>query len=236
MENFSWKCPHCNRDVTITKHDVSQMLHVNDIENSVGRHSLQSTFIVCPNPDCKKYVLECTLWKTIYDKRIYEEYCVKKIREWNLVPPSNAKPFPDYIPAAIRADYEEACLIKDLSPKAAATLARRCLQGIIRDFWEVKCGSLNKEIEAIKDKVDLLTWEAIDAVRKVGNIGAHMEKDINLIVDIEPNEVELLISLIETLFKDWYMAREEQRARLEEISNIAQNKDEKRKENSKEND
>lgn len=56
-------------------------------------------------------------------------------REWHLIPPSGAKAFPDFVPAAIRADYEEACLIVDLSPKASATLSRRALQGMIRDFW-----------------------------------------------------------------------------------------------------
>jgi hypothetical protein len=151
------------------------------------------------------------------------------LHRWNLIPPSSAKPFPDYIPKAILADYEEACLIRDLSPKASATLARHCLQGIIRDFWEVKPGRLYDEIDAIKDKVDPLTWNAIDAVRKVGNIGAHMEKDINLIVDVEPNEAELLINLIETLLKDWYIAREERRARLLAITGIAEDKEQKRK-------
>ncbi|MCP1830281.1 hypothetical protein ACVIHH_005106 [Bradyrhizobium sp. USDA 4518] len=34
--------------------------------------------------------------------------------------------------------------------------------------------------------------DAIDAVRIVGNIGAHMEKDVNLIVDIEPGEAQML--------------------------------------------
>lgn len=51
--------------------------------------------------------------------------------------------------------------------------------------------------------------EAIDAVCKVGNIGAHMEKDIDLIVDVDPNEAELLINLIETRFQYWYVNREE---------------------------
>ena len=32
-------------------------------------------------------------------------------------------------------------------------------------------------------------WQAIDAVRSIGNIGAHMEKDINLIVDVDPEEL-----------------------------------------------
>ena len=54
-----------------------------------------------------------------------------------------------------------------------------------------------------------MTWDAIDAVRKVGNIGAHIEKDINVIIDVEPREAELLIGLIEMLLKDWYVVREE---------------------------
>ena len=92
-----------------------------------------------------------------------------------------AKVFPDYVPAAIRADYLEACLVRDLSPKASATLSRRCLQGMIRDFWGIKKARLIDEIEALKDKTDELTWEAIDSVRSIGNIGAHMQKDIDLI-------------------------------------------------------
>jgi hypothetical protein len=147
-----------------------------------------------------------------------------------LVPYSNAKPFPGYIPRPILQDYEEACLIRDLSAKASATLARRCLQGIIRDFWSVKPGRLVDEIESIKEKVDPLTWDAIDAVRKVGNIGAHMEKDINLILDVEPAEANLLLNLIETLLKDWYITREERRSRLLAITEIAAGKKKKKTE------
>jgi len=153
------------------------------------------------------------------------------VKRWRLVPPSNAKVFPDYIPKPVIEDYTEACLIKENSPKASATLARRCLQGIIRDYWSVKPGRLVDEIEAIKDKTDNLTWDAIDAVRKVGNIGAHMEKDINLIVDVEPNEAELLINLIETLLNDWYINREERKKRLQSIVNIGSKKSEVKKTN-----
>jgi hypothetical protein len=80
------------------------------------------------------------------------------------------------------------------------------------------------EIEQVKDKIDPLTWDAIEAVRKVGNIGAHMEKDINVIVDVEPHEAQLLIGLIETLIKDWYIAREERKMRLSQISELAKEK------------
>jgi hypothetical protein len=73
---------------------------------------------------------------------------------------------------------------------------------------------LVNEIEQIKDDVDPVTWDAIEAVRKLGNIGAHMEKDIDVIVEVDPEEANLLIGLVETLLKEWYVAREERRARM----------------------
>ena len=36
-----------------------------------------------------------------------------------------------------------------------------------------------------------------------------MEKDINLIVDVDPEEANLLIGLIEFLLRDWYVGRHE---------------------------
>jgi hypothetical protein len=100
---------------------------------------------------------------------------------------------------------------------------------MIRDFWKVSKKRLVDEIEAIKNKVDPHTWKAIDAVRKVGNIGAHMEKDINLIVDVEPEEASLLLNLIETLIKEWYVHRNEREVMLTEIINISKEKDSKNK-------
>jgi hypothetical protein len=143
---------------------------------------------------------------------------------WALIPPSAAKHFPEYVPQVIRDDYQEACLIRDLSPKASATLSRRCLQGILRDFWKVKPGRLIDEIEEVKDKIDPETWGAIEAVRKLGNIGAHMEKDIDVIVDVDPEEAGLLIGLVETLLKEWYVAREDRRVRMAAVIAAAEAK------------
>ncbi len=96
----------------------------------------------------------------------------------------------------------------------------------MRDFWKVTAGRHVDEIDQVKEKVDRLTWEAIDSVRKVGNIGAHMEKGINVILDVEPNEAGLLIGLIETLIRDWYISREERKERLTQIKNLADKKEE----------
>ncbi|MDH4270147.1 MAG: DUF4145 domain-containing protein [Dehalococcoidia bacterium] len=122
-------------------------------------------------------------------------------------------------------------MIRDLSPKASATLSRRCLQGIIRDFWrgKVKPGRLAREIEQLEGLVDDDTWQAIDGVRSVGNIGAHMEEDINVIVDVEPHEAQLLVELIEILLKEWYVARQQKRLHLEAIRKLSAEKESARK-------
>ena len=132
--------------------------------------------------------------------------------------------FPDYIPAPIRADYEEACQILDLSPKAAATLLRRCLQGMIRDFWGITKGRLFDEVTDLKSHIPADQWKAIDGLRQLGNIGAHMEKDVNLIIDIEKDEAQKLLRLVEMLMVQWYINRHNQEALYTDITQAAATK------------
>jgi hypothetical protein len=171
IPEFHWTCPFCNRDTTITQERQHSSFTDLVIPNAEGEWRLQSLFIVCPNPKCKKTTLSVSLHIRAMDQ-FNRAYAGKCLQQWHLIPASRALAFPDYIPQAIINDYNEACLIQNASPKASATLSRRCLQGIIRDFWKVKPGRLVDEIEQIKDKTDPITWEAIDSVRKVGNIGA----------------------------------------------------------------
>lgn len=139
-------------------------------------------------------------------------------------PKSLAKKLPEYVPLAIREDYEEAYSIINLSPKASATLARRCLQGMIRNFWDINESNLAKAISQLQDKVSFSQWKAIDSVRSIGNIGAHMEKDVNVIIDVDPYEAEKLLKLIELLVDKWYIARHDEEQLLADISNIAKDK------------
>jgi len=222
--SYHWICPYCNHDIIIRKGDYFFNSTRLVEENADGEVRLQSLFIICPNSECRKVTLKMTLYSLKWDSSLSRWVDNEIIKQWDLIPSSKAKTFPSYIPSAIIEDYNEACLICMNSPKASATLSRRCLQGIIRDYWKVKPGRLVDEIEQIKDKTDQLSWEAIDSVRKVGNIGAHMEKDINVIIEVDPQEAELLINLIETLIKDWYILREERKIRLNQIKNIAKSK------------
>lgn len=226
---FHWTCPFCDRDTTATGEDYQRGHFELNHKSSDGFRYFKTMLIVCPNPKCKMFTLTLAMYEYTFVNPVPPAVGAgwrvgKKLQEWNLIPPSNAKVFPDYIPKPVRDDYVEACLIRNLSPKASATLSRRCLQGMIRDFWGVSKSRLVDEIDAIKDKTDTLTWGAIDAVRKIGNIGAHMEKDINVIVDVEPNEAQLLIGLIELLVKDWYIAKHEREERLKTIVAVSEAK------------
>lgn len=142
------------------------------------------------------------------------------------------KTFPNYVPKAIYDDYIEACAILELSPKASATLARRALEGMILDFWDIPSksqGNLKKEIDELQGKIPTSQWNAINALRNLGNIGAHMEKDVNVIVDIDPGEAEKLIKLIEHLIDQWYIAKHDQEQLYNDIVGIDNNKQEERK-------
>jgi len=44
-----------------------------------------------------------------------------------------------------------------------------------------------------------------------------MEKDINLIIEIDADEAQMLTELIETLFEEWYVARAVREKRFEGI-------------------
>ena len=92
-----------------------------------------------------------------------------------------------------------------------------------------KRGKLGAELKWIEDKCDPDTWSGIDAIRSVGNIGAHMEKDVDLIIEVEPNEAELLVELIETLITDWYVGRYKRKARADRAKALSNAKlDQKR--------
>jgi hypothetical protein len=231
-EPKNWTCPHCDRPQTLT--DGQQRTHdfcLWQNNNKFGNLGFYINLTACANPLCRDVTLLAHLttgtgtFGDFKSDRIVETFMLK--------PQGAAKPQPDYIPEALRADYREACSIRSLSPKASATLARRCLQGMIRDFCGIAKNRLIDEIQELRDQLDKHTAakgvthesvDAIDAVRSVGNIGAHMEKDVDLIVEIDPGEAQMLIDLIEMLFAEWYVERDSRTRRLAEITALSAKK------------
>lgn len=221
-----YTCPFCqhaiaNSSETLTTYsfDFSQYMSSHQIHSPASRGITVTPYLIhvefhkCPN--CEK--------QSIIVKGVGSE--VEGITSW-IHPVSSSKQYPSYVPEQIKQDYEEAYAILNLSPKASATLSRRCLQGMIRDFWEVHDkGNLCSEIDAIADKVSPSARRALDATRKIGNIGAHMEQDVDMIIDIDPSEAETLLKLIEHLMQEWYINRHDSDMLLDEIISISSAKE-----------
>ena len=218
MSGFT--CPFCNITMSVTS-DTHRTRYPSFERNegyvpfpsgtSLDESCIAIDFFKCPS--CGKYTIIASE-KGKYTKKLHT----------SLIPISQAKQFPEYIPEAIRKDYEEAYSIVNLSPKASATLARRCLQGMIRDFHGINKSRLIDEINELQSIVPATQWKAIDAIRSIGNIGAHMEKDINTIIDVDPGEAEKLLKLIELLMNKWYISRHDEEELLLEIDTIANTK------------
>lgn len=220
----SYVCPFCNHTFKLDGSTYNENAIFFTTKNSKGGctynfdYQLRALLYKCPNCDAVSSVIQ---------------YEGSKLPHKTLpIYPSttlSAKQFPEYVPLPIRQDYEEACSIVNLSPKSSATLSRRCIQGMIHDKFDLKLKNLNQEISALKDKIDPSLWSAINTLRQLGNIGAHMESDINTIVDIDPNEAEKLIRLVEILIKDWYIDPYEREKLLLDIVQINDEKQEQRK-------
>lgn len=218
FENNTYECPFCGSAQAV--HTFCRD-HTGPYATSarIPPQYHESTFII--------YTLTCS-------RRTCSRVTVLAVNKMSreqidLVPKVTMKHYPEYIPEQIRKDYEEANMVLDSSPKAAATLLRRCLQGMIHDFWDIHGKNLNAEITQLKEKIPAAQWKAIDALRTVGNIGAHMEHDVNLIIDIDPDEARKLLLLLELLMDKWYIARHDEEQLLADIAGIAEVKSEQRK-------
>ena len=81
-------------------------------------------------------------------------------------------------------DYEAACRTLEICPEASACMSRRCLQIMLRDqgYNQNDLGpqiaALLKEINPDKMLPKPLR-SVVDAIRRFGNFGAHVQKDVS---------------------------------------------------------
>lgn len=219
--NKSFHCAFCNADFPITP-DTTHFVHVDD--DTIWSHHGFNVQNIVSNIERNKrperidiHLYHCPRCDKVSVQSIGvgEQYEGEKT---NIFPNSLAKQYPDYIPKQIRQDYEEAYAIINLSPKASATLSRRALQSMIRDFYGINNKSrLIDEINSIESKVSPAEKTVLDNLRKIGNIGAHPEEKVETIVDIEPGESEKLLKVIEYFMKSWYIDRHDAEELFSEV-------------------
>ena len=198
------KCPHCLVEVNP---NFSETFLNGDKDTFWSIYSMN-----CPNLKCGKKIIDLASGepKRNLGNQIIGGLASVKTRQTVRPFASSRPPVPTEVDEIFAKDYNEACLIFTLSPKASAALSRRCLQNILREKAKVKSGNLSNEIQQLIDGNSLPTHlsESIDAIRNIGNFAAHPLKSSSTgeIVDVEPGESEWLLDVLEALF-DFYFVQ-----------------------------
>lgn len=208
-------CPVCNQTIPLIENKTyakclpslritDETYFHNHIPSDYHESTILISFFYCAN--CHKYSIQAEPFGTATT--------FKKL--W-IQPQSISKHYPEYIPKAIRTDYEEAFLIVELSPRASAVLSRRCIQSIIRDHWQCKEDNLCKAIDSISDKLDKQTCDILNAIRQIGNNGAHPGKDIEDVIDISSDDAINLLKSIEFLIQEYYINPHQKEELFDEV-------------------
>lgn len=126
------------------------------------------------------------------------------------------------IPGNIRDDFNEAAAVLPVSPKASGALSRRLLQHILREHFKIQRRLLSEEIADFLTKTDIPDGlgESVDAIRHVGNFGAHPLKDTNTgeVIEVKEHEAEWLLDALESLFDYAYIQPERAKARKAKLN------------------
>jgi Domain of unknown function (DUF4145) len=217
-----YTCPHCNQssepaEGNFARNTLTASLNLGGLESRIAHY--RKDFLIethlCTCPHCERSSIFLNV-RTNYSepKGIYitprknpTMIYRRHVKRFQIFPPAKpaVKEWPDKVPRFVAQDYTEAYLIRDISPRASATLARRCLQGMIRDKYNISMNTLNNEIQKVKKIVDQVTGDSLDAIRQIGNIGAHPEGNADFSVDMTPEDATLLLELVEQLIDDWYI-------------------------------
>jgi hypothetical protein len=107
--------------------------------------------------------------------------------------------------------YKAACCTIEVSPEAAAAMARRCLEELLQDQGYKHFNIVDK-IKALLNESDskkhlpLDVHSCVDHIRTFGNFGVHPLTDNSSlqVVDVEPGEAEWCIDILEQLFEHYF--------------------------------
>lgn len=186
------KCPHCLES-------FFEELKSHYLDQDRNGASWQVYYCVCPS--CGHLII-----KLGYREKGNLAFKVRLVHPQGI----SRTPIPEEVPLKFAEDYKEACLILNDSPKASAALSRRCLQLILREKAGTKSKDLFDQIQEVLDSQLLPSYlsDNLDAVRVVGNFGAHSTKSKNTgeIIAVEPEEAEWNLDIIEGLF-DFYFVQ-----------------------------
>lgn len=194
-------CPHCGTGVQFLSVDlhqrdgseISARLQSINGEFRPAKASVPSvTFALCPA--CSKIIVQLRSDEQKPPALIHPRTGLRR-------------PVHPAVPDELLADYQEAVLVLQDSPKASAALSRRCLQHLlIRQGAKKK--NLYDQLLELYDTLPAYVQTFVDNIRKLGNLAAHPKNDTETdrILDVEPGEADWMLELLEELF-DHYFAK-----------------------------
>lgn len=146
-----------------------------------------------------------------------------KVYKTEVVYPIPAATIPlNYLPESIRQDYVEALRNISNSPQSVAIIVRRMLESILCDAFEIKKYNLKDAIRVFKKRagIPLYLAEALDAIRFIGNFGAHASKDQNTgkVLKVDREEALWLLELMENLLDFTYVQPQKQKERVHALN------------------
>jgi hypothetical protein len=154
-------------------------------------------------PACEQVFAVVRTGSCVFREGAYELTNVEE--EHTIYPSAPTRVTNPSVPSVYGKELNEAAAVAPISSRASAALARRLLQQILREHFEISARDLTSEIDIFLAKSDLPTELrlSVDAVRTVGNFAAHplKSKQTGQIVDVEPGEAEWLLQTCEWLIE-----------------------------------
>ncbi|WP_105965029.1 DUF4145 domain-containing protein [Apilactobacillus micheneri] len=229
MNNESFDCPFCKKSFPLIN-DTFSVTHIafsNGMTKSfqgpfplgykVGTFKNETNsinFIMYKCPSCKRTSFEMIGIGTDFGEN----------NKFNIYPKNDGrKNYPEFVNPYIRNDYEEAYSILELSPKSSATLSRRIIEEILLDFYGLSKGTLFNKIQKLESKNEAINiTNELNAIRQVGNIGAHFNLDSNKIPnDVSTEEAKLLLQVVEDIIDETYIRKHDVDSRKTSIQELA---------------
>lgn len=217
MDDEALRCPHCGMgtaveftalgDATVFGHMETRHMYFNR-DKTGTRYSVD--YGHCRYPGCGRLII-----------RLRGESGGKECEPRYVLPRTSTRVRLDGIPAELAQDYEEACAVLDASPAASAALARRCLQGLIRERFGITEDKLYDAIKKVEDLKALPPHlaDGLDRVREIGNLAAHPKHDAEfaVIVRVDREEAEWTLEILEGLFRHCYVEPVEHERRTKKL-------------------
>ena len=200
------KCPHCNIKIIVEwkKTSAYEDYYYNPpAEGYQITHDYQIAHGCCP--ECNGIIIKLIQGNISASANSATTFYVYEVQSDEVVYPKfMARPIENEVPEPYKSEFKEATTILGISPKASAALSRRILQNVLHQQFGIQKRTLADEIDEfihLKGVPPHLAG-AVDAVRNIGNFGAHPLKDTSTgeIVDVEPGEAEWILDVLESLF------------------------------------